>query len=99
MKGIKQRDIRKRLKFFNNELYQLRIKSILLNSKIDIRRKSFFYLKWVSKVKHNFFCYPKMRCNFTNRGRSIYSDLGLSRIELRAKGSFGFICGVHKSSW
>ena len=39
------------------------------------------------------------RCVLTGRGRSIYRDFRLSRMQLRHMASFGLLMGVKKSSW
>lgn len=71
------------------------IKNMLLVGKLRIAAyKSFFLFPRDASITR-----IKNRCNYTNRGRGIYSKFGLSRLMFRKYVWKGKLTGVKNSSW
>ena len=79
------------------ELSKKLIKSVFFNRYIPIKDRLRFFF-FLDKQKLGF---SKIinRCFITGRGRVPYKNLGISRMELKSKGSLGFLHGFRRSSW
>lgn len=98
MKKQAVKDIQKRLQVFKEEwkrlLYKFIIRSTGLNKNLTKQASAAFSTEFSS-----FRTQIKNRCIFTSRGRSIYSNLKISRITFRKLASEGSLLGIRKSSW
>ncbi len=99
MKSLLIKDINQRIYLKKIELELLWCKSNFINNYFFEDSKEKFVNKWFLISKNQYFSKLKMRCNYSNRSRGIYSELGISRIKLKNFASYGFINGIKKASW
>ena len=99
MKYLAEKDRKRRKLFQKKEFLQLWIKTIFLTKVFPESIRENLTKKWFLSFRNCFFVKIKSRCNFSNRGLGIHTDLGVSRIKLRKFSSFGYFCGIQKSSW
>lgn len=101
MKYLKIRDKNHRIIYKKKELVRFIYKSLFLIdfSNLKIVNKKLILNRWINYNKFYLFCKFKNRCIFSNRGKSIYKDFGLSRLFLRKFASLGSLNGIRKASW
>ena len=100
MKKSVQKDLKKRLLVYKEEKKNLLLKFITYSTSLtkEIRYKAFNI--FLNKSNLNIYkSRIKNRCIFTARGRSILSDIKISRITFRKLASNGSLLGIRKSSW
>ena len=100
MKKQNIKDFNERLIVFKEEkenlLLKFIIRSINLSKNLRIKMQS----KFLDKLSFNYSkTRIKNRCVLTSRGKSINSNLKLSRITFRKLASDGLLLGIKKSSW
>lgn len=94
-----QRDKKRRMLFFKNEIKRLELTSIIhdLSFSKEIRGKS---VKELNKLPRNSSKVRiKNRCILTGRGHSVLRFCGFSRLKFRELASQGLLMGVTKASW
>ena len=99
MRKLLIKDVKKRKIIEKKEKKMLWCRVFLLNPKLNFFLKKNLSIFWFLSYKKIHFVSLKNRCNFTARGKAIYSALGVSRLFLREFGSFGKINGIQKASW
>jgi len=75
------------------------LKSLLLNSSIDEDLKKKLRYQLNNLPRNSCKTRIRNRCVLTQRSRSVYSKLKLSRIAFRKLASQGLLTGFYKSSW
>ena len=98
MNNFSKLDLKRRQRFLKNELTILKWKSLSQDLSLPkkIRLQARMKLNSLTSFsKHKI----KHRCIVTARGKSIYKQLGVSRIILRDLGHLGLLPGVSKASW
>lgn len=99
MEKKKKKNIKQRYLFKNLEKKRLILKIILNNLNLNknirfkIKQKWFFFNNNSSPTR------IKNICVLTNRSRSIYRFLKISRIQLRNLASNGLLPGISKYNW
>jgi ribosomal protein S14 len=99
MKYLFEKDKKRRHLYKKKEFLQLWLKTIFRSQILPEILKEKLTTKWFLSFRNCFFVKIKSRCNFSNRGLGIHTDLGVSRIKLRKYSSFGYFCGIQKASW
>lgn len=101
MRYLLEKDKKKRRSFFENENLFSSLsflkrfgETVPLKNSIHVLNK-----QHIAHGKQFGKCYPKNRCIFTNRPRSVYRVGRVSRIKFRSYSLFGFLTGIQKSSW
>ena len=93
-------DRKRRYIFKRNELKKRFYKVIQQNLEVNRKIRLHYTEKLsLSFKKDSVISKIRNRCIITGRGRSIYRDFRISRMQLRSLASFGYLMGVTKSSW
>jgi len=98
MKNKFERDFLRRKKVLQKNLERKNLKAIAYNSKLSIEERKKLIFQLQKKDPNSSYVRVRNRCLNTFRSRSVYSELGLSRLELRRLASFGELPGFIKSN-
>jgi len=99
MKSWIERDKKRRMSFFKNEIKRTKYKSMFYNVNLpqQVRWQASYNLSKLSKNGSQ--TRVKNRCILTGRSKSIDRIFKISRIQLRQLALDGFLPGVKKASW
>lgn len=99
MKSYKQKDLKKRLKYFRNEKSGRVLKSIAYNLLLpeSLRCEANLLLSKLPRTSN--LMRVRNRCILTGRSRFILGGFNLSRLMFRRCAARGEIPGLKKSSW
>lgn len=92
-------DKRRRDLFQKYEKIRCLYKFLQQNSKLTNSQRLHYSRALTFLPKNSSITRIKNRCLITGRGRSVYRDFQLTRMQLRELASFGMLMGIKKSSW
>lgn len=85
--------------FVKNELLQKVYRSLKAINNISLDLAYYNYYKLYRVSRSSSLAKIRNRCIVSNRSRSVYRALGLSRIKFRDLASQGLLFGIRKASW
>lgn len=99
MKYLLTKEKKNRLKVKELELDRIVLISLMKNSKLPLFFRQYLYFNNKYKYFYPYKTIIKNRCNFTNRGRSVFIKFRMSRISLKRFLVNSKINGIKKTSW
>lgn len=103
MKYLQQKDLKNKLKFFNQETTKKINKFLFINllntNKIEEKKKRIISKFFLSRKLNSYKSRLLRRCIITNRGRVSNRIFGISRIKLRELLKDNQIPGFSKNIW
>ena len=99
IKNWMKRDKITRVKYLQNEINKLVLKSLLANMYFDKNAKIYWSNLYNKYGKHNSIAYYRHGCNLTGSGRSVFKQFKSSRHIIKKYAAMGQLPGVRKSSF